>query len=343
MFQDDLKSAKDEIDELINQANDPKERLQQEQFYQQELAPTLKRLRLLFSKIANLLNELRAQVEKCLKAELKSQVEKVLSNKIRVKIPIFATYEVLQYSIAGYLTQFEVSGERLPRKHDFMFSCECIPLASLGETWFHFVDWRQESEISQLKISLRESGLSFKVSEESPTARGEIKMQFDIGMFVPVSFEFTGNPKTGKIDLTIRNAAGIGGKGKLCVEKCSFSPEEIVVPRLLDAIIRHAVKMPSELHGLTKVVARDIYLKTGGQQVQSPLEETVDSIKQTVENIEKIVTEHADNDRQYNESVQREIAKLQREMEKSNHLHGYLANIFLWLFGFLKTRKSTNH
>jgi DNA-binding transcriptional regulator GbsR (MarR family) len=319
----ELKSIKDEIDKLAKENDNTEERSRQEKLYQQQLAPILKKLRRYFSNVANLLNEVRAQVEKCPDAQLKDRVDRLLLNKIHVKIPIFATYEVLHHRLAGFLTGFEVTARSLPRKDDFIFRCECFP-SRLNETSVHFIDWRGENEMSALKFSLIESGLSFRVSEDAPTDQGDIRMKFDINAHVPVAFEFTGNPTTGKIDLTIRNAGGIDEKASLSIEKCSFFPEE-VNSRLIEAVIRYAIRLPSELHGLTKVSSRVIYLKTGAQ---ATIEEKINSIKETVEEVKEIVTKTAEDNKQYNELVQQEMTKLQKEMKKNRHPLD-------WLVGFM--------
>lgn len=217
-----------------------RERIKQRQTYEELVLP-LNYIRCYMNELAELLNELKAEV----------------------RIPVQYDIDGLE-TIEGNFTQFQVTqrgdfGE--DRAGDFGLCCQC---SSERNDYLRLFDFRDSDQNRNTKTKLEQflcdHDLGFRIFEE--TCRdGSIKVEFQIETTVNVEFRFRGNPKTGLIDLIIQNNGGLAQNGELGNIKLAFSPYKVNVD-LVEAIVRCVMRKPSQLHSMAMSLSLTEKIKT---------------------------------------------------------------------------------
>jgi F0F1-type ATP synthase membrane subunit b/b' len=256
-----------------------RDKIKQRQTYER-LVPPLNYIRCYMNELAELLNELKAEIQ------------------IPVQYDICALKTTEGHSthirdlqtIEGHLTDFKVTtigdfGEN--RVGDFALSCQC---SSERNNFLRLFDFRDNHHSRNTKTELEQSlsdyHLAFRTFEKK-CCDGSIQVEFQIDNTVNVEFRFLGNSKTGLIDLIIQNNGGLGQNGELGHIELAFSPYKVNID-LIEAIVRCVMRKPSQLHSLAMSPTQSQKLKTAvPYRAPSSLGENMTNIAEILDRIEK--------------------------------------------------------
>ena len=238
------------------------------------LAYPLTYLNKYMTELARILNYLRNEIEipeicweepnkfiACLKNEVPGVVrledEKdpfKLFSLLQKGVKVSAEYNLFHEKINGNFINYQVEkSNNFAKRHDFSFNLECVP-EKRSDVQLTFFDFRNiNQKLTDKELFLRDNNLDFDVSEVKCQNDRDVKAELKVWSKVDINFRFTGNVKTGLIDLEILNFGGMGKKGEFGLIRLEIEPTLVNV-RLIGALASFALRQPSELFGIAKVV-----------------------------------------------------------------------------------------
>ncbi|MFK5971010.1 MAG: hypothetical protein QM487_12960 [Candidatus Marithrix sp.] len=129
---------------------------------------------------------------------------------------------------------------------------------------------------------------------------------------IDIKFQFTGNEKTGLIDLEILNFGGTGEKGKLGLIKLAIVPT-LINARFIEALAAFLLRRPSELLGISKVVKNESAIQPVKQYVPKKSQFKKVNLMKILKNIHKETQETS----KIVKNTQQEIASIKVKQEKT--------------------------
>ncbi|MBE9562624.1 MAG: hypothetical protein IMF12_07160, partial [Proteobacteria bacterium] len=250
------------------------EQLEEEEKIYKKLAYPLNYLNKYMTELARLLNSLKEEIEipevcmeqpeKLLKylsneipdiAKLEDEVEPVeLLNWLKEGIQVSARYKLFHEDVKGNFVNYKV--EKLgdfKRRHDFALNLECIPEkgSDVKLTFFDFRNLTQK--FTDKEAFLHDYNLVFNASQEKCENGKDVKVTLKVENKVNIGLRFSGNEKTGSIDLEILNFGGMGEKDKFGLIKLEIAPT-LVNAKFVEALAAFVLKRPSKLLKIAKIV-----------------------------------------------------------------------------------------
>ena len=273
---------------VINAVQDMQEKQQEnEEKRYKRLAYPLSYLNKYMTELARLLNSLKEEIdipevfmknpEKILKylrdeipdiAKLEDEVEPVdLLNWLKEGIQISTKYKLFHEDIKGNLMNYRVEKSiDFSKRHDFSLVLECVP-EKRSDVKFTFFDFRSiNQKLTDKESFLRDYNIEFNASQEKCNNGKDVKVTLEVENKVDIKFQFTGNEKTGLIDLKILNFGGIGEKGKFGIIKLAIVPN-LINARLVESLAAIVLRRPSELFKIAEVVKNESAHKSVKQYV----------------------------------------------------------------------------
>ncbi len=316
------------------------------------------------TELARLLNSLKDEIEipeACMKkperlleylrdeipdiAKLENEIEPVeLLNWLKEGIKISAKYKLFHENVKGNLINFKVEKSiDFSRRHDFSLILECVPekRSDVKLTFFDFRNIKQK--LTDKESFLHDCNLAFNASQERCNNSKDVKVTLELENKIDIKFQFTGNEKTGLIDLEILNFGGNGEKGKLGLIKLTIVPT-LINARFIEALAAFLLRRPSELLGIAKIVKNESAIQPVKQytpkksqfkkvnlmkvlkDIHSETEETSKIVKNTQQEIVNIKAKQ--------EETQKTVKEIHLDQKKHKSL------IVGWTTSLLKSSRS---
>ncbi len=313
--------------------NMQEEQRENEENRYKKLAYPLIYLNKYMTELARLLNSLKDEIEipeSCMKnpdillkylkneipdiAKLKDEIKPIeLFNWLKEGIKVSAKYKLFHENIKGNLINYKVEKSiDFSRRHDFSLTLECIP-ENRSNVKLTFFDFRNiNHKLTDKESFLHDCNLAFNASQERCNNGKDVKVTLEVENKIDIKFQFTGNEKTGLIDLEILNFGGNGEKGKLGLIKLAIVPT-LINARFIEALAAFLLRRPSELLGISKVVKNESAIQPVKQYVPKKSQFKKVNLMKILKDIHKETQETS----KIVKNTQQEIASIKVKQEKT--------------------------
>lgn len=213
------------------------ERDEADRCYQQELSPTLYRLRDYLRQLIVLLNDKRLRQSEKTRHLCMPEVAYDLSH---IGVRVFE-------SLSGRQGDYQmITSNQAGRLADFCLIYQCATEPRVAVQHVEFRTLQDSSYRINLQERLREHGLLCECVER-PCHDGNIKMLFTLQPVIPVKLEFSGNSDGKSFQLRVANAGGTGKNGRLgTIQFPRVIPKQVCV-EAIEALIQFIIRQPNQL------------------------------------------------------------------------------------------------